>query len=665
MNFPSTGFVVFLLCLPAMQSEEGWRLTYGPPHNICAAKGSTVEIRCSVSPTLGENVTGIRVFWFAQSALGAVDLTTRPEYAGRVQYGRDGDAFTLRVWDLRVSDSAEYRLGLTTNPPRAGVTGTTGVQLSVTDQAEVQKKGQYLECHSNSSDSVSCAVRGMEDLRPPSVCVESKYCHRVFYPNRKICAFKGSSVSISCIHTYPWSGYNKLWFRRAHSHQTSAPSQPTDLKKDPNYSGRVEVESSDSSSALTIKDLKDSDSAEYYFTYSTPWATWGSDLRGTTLTVAALQVRLMAVHVSEGYTFAQLKCDSSCSPADPHSFIWFNDDRRIQGETSAHLNLLYLGGRISCAADGSEKHRAPAVYAPDSPFVSVNVSGDIVAGDVVTLTCTTDANPAAAYSWNKRNKSCELQPPSADPRLVFPSIRPSDSGEYYCTAQNKLGRRASGYVLVDVKYAPRPPSVSASPCAQIVEGGSVNLSCSSDANPAANYSWYKEGEDSPEVSGQTLTIVNAGLKHGGTYYCEAHNGRGRQRSGLHLVIVSIPGSMHSAVSGSITVVFLAAAGLLAFIFWRRRTSNKPSEAGDSAQETVAVSAAAPGRPAEGQDSLPFASAQFHNNQEDSLYSNVVLDQQRRQKPKEGEVVYSLVNFDRPRRQSSEDPSALYSTVTTA
>ncbi|KAJ4944320.1 hypothetical protein JOQ06_012864, partial [Pogonophryne albipinna] len=40
--------------------------------------------------------------------------------------------------------------------------------------------------------------------------------------------------------------------------------------------------------------------------------------------------------------------------------------------------------------------------------------------------------------------------------------------------------------------APKLPSLSVSPSAEREEGSSVTLTCSSDANPAANYTWYKE-----------------------------------------------------------------------------------------------------------------------------------------------------------------------------
>ena len=86
--------------------------------------------------------------------------------------------------------------------------------------------------------------------------------------------------------------------------------------------------------------------------------------------------------------------------------------------------------------------------------------------------------------------------------------------------------------------APKLPSVSVSPSAEIVEGSSVTLTCSTDANPAANYTWYKENGDSPKASGQIFTITDFRAEHSGNYYCEAQNRRGRHNSTLQLVVVA-------------------------------------------------------------------------------------------------------------------------------
>uniref|UniRef100_A0A8D0CSB6 Ig-like domain-containing protein n=1 Tax=Sander lucioperca TaxID=283035 RepID=A0A8D0CSB6_SANLU len=169
--------------------------------------------------------------------------------------------------------------------------------------------------------------------------------------------------------------------------------------------------------------------------------------------------------------------------------------------------------------------------APNLPSTSVSPSGEIKEGSSVTLTCQSNAYPAAKYTWYKKNGNPELQPLSENKQLVFSSIQSSNSGEYYCTAENELGRRTSRSISIDVKCevisvntsppdGPKLPSVSVSPSAEIVEGSSVTLTCSSDANPAANYTWYKENEDSPKASGQIFTITDVRPEHSGNYYCE-------------------------------------------------------------------------------------------------------------------------------------------------
>ncbi|KAI9529147.1 hypothetical protein NQZ68_013454 [Dissostichus eleginoides] len=176
--------------------------------------------------------------------------------------------------------------------------------------------------------------------------------------------------------------------------------------------------------------------------------------------------------------------------------------------------------------------------APKLPSVSVSPSAEIEEGSSVTLTCSSDANPAANYTWYKKDQNAHLSSVNEGPRLVLSSINSSDSGQCYCTAENKLGRKTSENISIDVKYAPKLPSVSVSPSAEIEEGSSVTLTCSSDANPAANYTWYKKDEDSPKASGQIFTITDFRAEHSGSYSCGAQNKLGRSNSTLPLSVVA-------------------------------------------------------------------------------------------------------------------------------
>lgn len=87
-------------------------------------------------------------------------------------------------------------------------------------------------------------------------------------------------------------------------------------------------------------------------------------------------------------------------------------------------------------------------------------------------------------------------------------------------------------------------SVSMDP-PQVSEGDSVNLTCSSVANPAAvNYTWYKMTDDPSGMlqvgSGQVLSLLSMEASHTGLYICQARNSVGESNSteGLLLTMKS-------------------------------------------------------------------------------------------------------------------------------
>ncbi|KAL7404568.1 hypothetical protein ABVT39_016470 [Epinephelus coioides] len=293
---------------------------------------------------------------------------------------------------------------------------------------------------------------------PVDLTTDPQYSGRVRYECDKIrnyCTLRITDLRESDSAVYKFSSYtyyvdSKFWFGPERKGQWQNASQPEDLSKDSQFAGRVQViDTEGGRSTLRITDLRESDSAEYHFKFTTPSFEWRSSLPGTTLTVTALQVQVTRITVYHSYTKAELKCHSSCSPAGRLSYVWFKNKVEIRWEhTSSYKARFGLSDNVSCAIRGHEEFPSPSVYAP------------------------------------------------------------------------KL------------------PSVSVSPSAEIVEGSSVTLTCSSDANPAAKYTWYKEDEDSPNASGQIFTITDIRAEHSGNYYCEAKNSRGRHNSTFNPIIVS-------------------------------------------------------------------------------------------------------------------------------
>ncbi|KAA0721817.1 hypothetical protein E1301_Tti021707 [Triplophysa tibetana] len=120
-------------------------------------------------------------------------------------------------------------------------------------------------------------------------------------------------------------------------------------------------------------------------------------------------------------------------------------------------------------------------------------------------------------------------------------------------------------------YAPRDVSVSISSSGVIVEGDSVNLTCSSESNPPVHiYSWFKENQTPSVGSGQTFSITNMNSSLSGWFYCVAENKHGSQRSAA--VSLTVKGVQSSAVVSGIVAGCGGLFFIITFIFifiWKK------------------------------------------------------------------------------------------------
>ncbi|CAL8375105.1 unnamed protein product, partial [Gadus morhua 'NCC'] len=204
-------------------------------------------------------------------------------------------------------------------------------------------------------------------------------------------------------------------------------------------------------------------------------------------------------------------------------------------------------------------------------------------GGSVTLRCISDANPAV-YTWFKDNQPLLWEP--RRPYTLDP-VCSKDRGTYRCQAENQYGYLGSNSVFIDVQYGPKHTFVIPSPPGEIMEGGSVTLSCSSDANPAADYTWFREHGGSVEELGENYTISNITTELGGNYYCEARNAVGLQNSTL--MFLNVTATPSSSSSGTTTVaagtvaVLLASILLIIFLWMRRKRASRkaPDQGGRS------------------------------------------------------------------------------------
>ncbi|XP_026112044.1 sialic acid-binding Ig-like lectin 11 [Carassius auratus] len=199
-------------------------------------------------------------------------------------------------------------------------------------------------------------------------------------------------------------------------------------------------------------------------------------------------------------------------------------------------------------------------YAPKNTSVRINPAGLVLEGRSVTLICRSDANPAVNYTWY-RDTERPLNPVQTGPNLTINNTDPTHSGRYYCTAENKHGTQNSS-VLLDVQYAPKNTSVRINPAGLVLEGRSVTLNCSSDANPAVNYTWYRETGSQFQLlqTGYNHTYIVTNPTHGAWYGCKAQNQHGHCNAAIQLDVQFAPNISISCSRSSVTECVCEAHG---------------------------------------------------------------------------------------------------------
>ncbi|XP_032885842.1 B-cell receptor CD22-like isoform X4 [Amblyraja radiata] len=244
--------------------------------------------------------------------------------------------------------------------------------------------------------------------------------------------------------------------------------------------------------------------------------------------------------IKEG-DWVSLTCGSSSNPEA--SYTWY---KRDQGEDEAfntkNGSLLFqsilpsASGFYKCTATNylgnlnTETVEIRVQYAPKN--VTVQVEGtsqlDIKEGDKISLTCASNSDPDATYTWYKSDKGQVQMLDYKNCTLIFQNISQSASGFYSCTAANYLGNLRSEAVEIRVQYAPKNVTVQVEGTSQldIKEGDKISLTCASNSDPDATYTWYKSDKGQVQTlysKNCTLIFQNISQSASGFYSCTAAN----------------------------------------------------------------------------------------------------------------------------------------------
>ncbi|KAL2086717.1 hypothetical protein ACEWY4_017776 [Coilia grayii] len=423
-----------------------------------------------------------------------------------------------------------------------------------------------------------------------------------------------------------------------------------DLSKKGEYANRVKyLGKKDSDCALRIEDLRESDSGEYRFRFLT--------------NPGALQVEMSPTAVTEGQSVT-LTCRPTCDTGAEPTFVWYKNSEPVanQPPTTMTINTVKNtdSGSYSCAVKGHENHPSPAValnvhYSPKNTSASFSPPGDIVEGDSVTLTCSSDANPPVhTYTWYKNR-----------------GVTTVGSGQNH---------------IINNINCPRNTSASISPPGNIVEGDSVTLTCSSDANPPVhNYTWYKVNSSETTLgSGQNHSISNISSGDTGQYYCRVENSVGYSDSVVLYVNVfyspkkTLCSKFSDGHSATLTCDSDANPPVHTYTWYKKTGADSmmgsclylcvnPKQADSSPIyddiATVPMTSDLKQRMVSGdEDDVQYASVQFKAKNKDKAPDSTAPQPHVQEKGED--VEYASVNICRPSSavNQSEDDSVIYSTV---
>ncbi|XP_037399424.1 B-cell receptor CD22-like [Pygocentrus nattereri] len=201
----------------------------------------------------------------------------------------------------------------------------------------------------------------------------------------------------------------------------------------------------------------------------------------------------------------------------------------------------------------------------------VEAPEEVTEGETADLTCkTTCSLTDPTFIWYKNGRPLTTKTIKNN-ELHLQTVSSEDAGSYSCAVGGSQHLHSTAHSLT-VKYPPKNISVSIHPSGEIVEGSSVTLTCSSDANPPVkNYTRFKEGQTSPVGSGQNYSILSITADHTGLFYCEAQNDHGAERSaGVPVFFKGYPLILYVAVGVGVCMITI----FLTVVLWRRSSESR-------------------------------------------------------------------------------------------